>query len=61
MSFRKTDEAKVVEYFTWCLLYVHELDVLCEVMQQRLAIPLSVGMEDTGEGEGDLSVHRRLC
>lgn len=30
-------------------------------MQQWLAVPLTVGMEDVGEGERDLSVHCCLC
>lgn len=45
---------------TWCLFDVHELDVVCEVVHKRLSVPLPVGMEDMGQGEGDLSVNCRL-
>lgn len=45
---------------TWCLFDVHELDAVCKVVQKWLSIPLPIGMEDMGQGEGDLSVNCRL-
>lgn len=43
------------------LLNVHELDVLCKILQQGLAVLLPIGMEDVRQRKGDLSVYRCLC
>lgn len=46
---------------TWRLLNIHELDVLCEVMQKWLPIPLSISLIDMRQREDYLPVYSCLC